>query len=758
MRHAVLTAFVCSWAAIVSGCSPASQDAQAPLPTPPDPVVTDEAPTSGSNFENPGGMWLPQQLAEPMHQKAFERLGVKLSPEQLTKPFEPPLGAVVYLGGCSASFVSPDGLIITNHHCVTGALQYSSTPEDDIVNNGFLAKTRKAERSNGPAARVYVTQRHEDVTEKMREGLEKIEDPAKRYLEIERRDKALVKACEAKTPNVRCQVSSFFGGSRYQLIERLELRDIRLVYAPHRGVGNFGGEIDNWRWPRHTGDYAFYRAYVGKDGQPADFAEDNVPYHPKHTLKLPTEPLEKGDFVMVTGYPANTSRLATAFEVKEAVDWYYPKRIALCEHYLPVLEAIGKQDPDAALKATPWVRGLGNVLTYTKGAREGLTQGGTAELKQKDEAALKAFIEADADRKAKWGDVFQKIEELEKKREKSRETDVALFELGRLSTLLGAAEQIVHLAEERPKPDAERDPGFQDRDLKQLKQSMESLDKRYSKPLDQRLLYEALIRAAKLPKDQQPKLVAHFIGLGKLDEAKLKQKVDAAFEKTALGDAKKRVALLEKATTAELKRSRDPLIQAALVLRQDLEAKDQRTYAHDGAWALIGPKYFAALKAFRNAPIAPDANRTLRITYGTVRGYSPKPGAPVYEPFTTIDQVKTKITGKEPFDPPPRLAKAIDAGKFGPYVSKSLGKLPVDFLADLDISGGNSGSPTLNAKGELVGLAFDGNYEAMASDWLFMPAITRSIHVDIRYVLWMMDAVDGADELLKEMGVTPSID
>ncbi|MCB9610287.1 MAG: S46 family peptidase [Polyangiaceae bacterium] len=754
MRRATLTAFVCSW--LTAACSPAAPLSQPPSPTPPEPVVHDPPP-SAPTFENPGGMWLPGQLAEPMHQQAFERLGVKLTPEQLTKPFEPPLGAVVYLGGCSASFVSTDGLIITNHHCVTGALQYSSTPEDDLVNNGFLAKTRKAERSNGPAARVYVTQRYEDVTDKVREGLDKITDPAKRYLEIEKREKALIKACEEKTRNVRCQVSDFFGGSRYQLIERLELRDIRLVYAPHRGVGNFGGEIDNWRWPRHTGDYGFYRAYVGKDGQPADYAEDNVPYHPKYTLKLPTQPLEKGDFVMVTGYPANTSRLATAFEVKEAVEWYYPKRIALCEHYLPVLEAIGKSDPDAALKATPWVRGLGNVLTYTKGALEGLTQGGTAELKSKDEAALKAFIEADAERKAKWGDVFQRIEELEKTREKSRETDVALFELGRLSTLLGAAEQIVHLAEERPKPDAERDPGYQERDLKQLKQGMESLDKRYSKPLDQRLLYEALIRAAKLPKEQQPKLVGYFVG-AKLDEAKLKQKVDAVFEKTKLGDAKTRVALLEKATTAQLKANRDPLIQAALVLRQDLEAKDQRTYAHDGAWALIGPKYFAALKAFKNAPIAPDANRTLRITYGTVRGYSPKPGAPVYEPFTSIDQVKAKITGKEPFDPPPRLAKAIDAGKFGPFASKSLGTLPVDFLADLDISGGNSGSPTLNAKGELVGLAFDGNYEAMASDWLFMPAITRSIHVDIRYVLWLMDAVDHADDLLKEMGVTPSID
>jgi len=703
-------------------------------------------------------MWLPGQLSAPQHVSALEKLGVKLTPKQLTSPLGEPLGAVVYLGGCSASFVSPDGLIITNHHCVTGALQYNSTPKEDLLNDGFLAATLKDERSNGPAARVYVTQRYTDVSQAMREGLDAIQDPAKRYLELEGREKKLIRECESATPNVRCDVSSFFGGASYQLIESLELRDIRLVYAPHRGIGNFGGEIDNWRWPRHTGDYSFYRAYVGKDGAPADYSADNVPYHPKTHLKLAREPLRKGDFVMVAGFPANTTRLATAFEVKEAVDWYYPKRIALCEHYLPILTEIGKADADAALKGTPLVRGLGNVLTYTKGAREGLTTGGTAAAKEQDEAALKAFIAADPQRVKRWGTLFTDLERISKQREQTRDTDAALFELGRLSTLLAAAEDIVHQAEERPKPDALRDPGYQDRDFKQKLQAQESLDKKYSKPLDQRLLYEAVLRAAKLPQAAQPKLVAHLAGRGALNAAKLKATVDALFEKTQLGDAKRRVDLLEKASLADLKRSRDPLLAAALVLRADLEAKEQREHAYQGQMALVRPLYFDALKAFKQVEIAPDANRTLRVSYGTVRGYSPRPGAPVYEPFTTLPQMQAKITGKQPFDPPPRLVKAINAGKFGPYTAKALGAVPVDFLTDLDITGGNSGSATLNRYGELVGLAFDGNYEAMASDWLFMPEITRAIHVDLRYVLWLMDAVDHADRLLKELGVTPSID
>src|SRR5690606_20861579 len=366
-RHAAFSAAVIPTIAWLSACTPQPAEAPPSLPTPPEPTLEEpEAAPSPPAFANPGGMWLPGQLSAPQHVEAFSKLGVKLDPKQLTSPMGEPLGSVVYLGGCSASFVSADGLIITNHHCVTGALQYNSTPKDDLLNNGFLAAKRSDERSNGPAARVYVTQRYTDVTKTMREGLDTIKDPAKRHVELESRAKKLIRDCESATPNVRCDVPAFFGGASYQLIQSLELRDIRLVYAPHRGIGNFGGEIDNWRWPRHTGDYAFYRAYVGKDGAPADYSADNVPYHPKSHLKVAQEPLRKGDFVMVAGFPANTSRLATAFEVREAVDWYYPKRIALCEHYLPILAEIDKADADAALKGTPLVRGLGNVLTYTK--------------------------------------------------------------------------------------------------------------------------------------------------------------------------------------------------------------------------------------------------------------------------------------------------------------------------------------------------------------------------------------------------------
>jgi len=255
------------------------------------------------------GMWMPQQL--PQLAPELLRMGLELDPKKLADLTGDPMGAIVSLGGCSASFVSPQGLVVTNHHCVQGALLHNSSKESDLVENGFLAKNRADEKHAGPAQRVMVVQAYKDVTTEMRDGLDKIKDPIARKEESEKRLKAQIAACEKDRPWLRCQVSSFFRGGMYQLIEMLEIKDVRLVYVPARAVGNYGGEIDNWAWPRHTGDFSFYRAYVGKDGKPADYSVENVPFKPKHWLKVTTAGLKPGDFVMVTGYPGSTSRTDT---------------------------------------------------------------------------------------------------------------------------------------------------------------------------------------------------------------------------------------------------------------------------------------------------------------------------------------------------------------------------------------------------------------------------------------------------------------
>ena len=708
-------------------------------------------------FENPGGMWVPRQLGAH-HSEQLGKLGLEVDAAALSNPTAHPLGAVVSLGGCSASFVSGDGLIVTNHHCVTGSLQYNSTPKDNLVDNGFLAKTRADEKWNGPTARVYVTQAFTDVTDRVRRGIDQIADAKKRHDEVESRTKALVAECEKAKPNVRCQVAGYFGGAEYLLIERLEIKDVRLVYAPAKGVGNFGGEIDNWMWPRHTGDFGFYRAYVGKDGKPADHDKSNVPYKPPHHLKLASKPLRAGDLVFVAGYPGRTHRLKTADEVTEAVEWWYPKRIELCNDYLELLNAIGKDDEAVKLKATPLHRGLSNVLKYTRGAVEGLTQGGAAKQKRSAEATLRAWVDADAKRKAKYGDVFAKLEALFAERKKTRDGDRALWELGRMSDLVTSANTIVRMAEERAKKDADRDPRYQKRNWQRLEQAERRMQKSYAQKLDRALLTLAVERTAALPKEVRPEMLRAITGSLEPGKADIAKKVAALYAKTKLENVEHRVKLLKSATSAQLKKSRDPFIRLAVTIRPMLQAQEDREDAYTGAMLVERPRYIAALREMPGGAVAPDANGTLRVTYGTVRGYTPRTGAKPYTPFTVLSEVAGKATGKAPFDAPEKLLAAEKAGKVGPYVDSELGEVPVNFLADLDITGGNSGSATLNSRGELVGLAFDGNYEAMASDWLFMPSITRSIHVDIRYALWVMDAVDGADRLIEEMGGTPAIE
>ncbi len=705
-------------------------------------------------FENPGGMWMPGQMAQ--HADTLKKLGLGYEPSALMDPTAFPLGAVVSLGGCTASFVSPDGLLITNHHCVTRYLQHNSTPEQNLLKNGYLAKTRADEKTGGPTARVYVTTAFTDVTDKILGGLDEIKDDKQRFSQIEDRRKQIVNTCEAGRPEIACTVASYFEGAQFYQIEQVELRDVRLVYAPNAGVGNYGGEVDNWHWPRHTGDFSFLRAYVGKDGKAADYSADNVPFNPKHHLKVATDKAAPGGFVMVVGYPGRTQRLKTAYEAQQAADWYYSRQIALYEEHIAVLEGVAKDKPELAIKAASRLRGLQNYLANFRGVRDGLQKGGVAAEKARLEGELQKWIDADAGRKSKYGDVLAQMAAINAEKTKTREHDMAQDDLLRASSLLGVADTIVKMAEERQKPDAERKLGYQDRDAKDVEQGFQAMESSFDAGMDRAVFKLYLQRAARLPEAERPEALAAVLG-AKTSDADIDKALTSLYKASKLGDAAARIALLKTATPASLAKSSDPFIKLALKLKPLVAAQKARGEAQAGALATLRPRYIEALKAFAGGTLAPDANGTLRLTFGTVRGYKPQPDAKEYAPFTTLSQVVAKSTGEEPFNAPPALLEAVKAKKFGPYVDPQLGEVPVDFLADLDITGGNSGSSTLNAKGELTGLVFDGNIEAMASDWVFMPSITRSIHVDIRYVMWVMDAVDNADHLLTEMGVTPAI-
>jgi hypothetical protein len=724
-----------------------------PTPPPPDPALL-----ARQAFANPGGMWMPAQMTLAQHVDTFHQLGVRIDAKTLSDPLASPLAAVVSLGGCTASFVSPEGLIVTNHHCVQGALQLNSTPQDNLVEHGFVARTRADEKTAGPAQRVMVAQAIRDVSKEMRDGLDQIKDPVARKDEQEKRLKQLTAACEKDRPGIRCQIASFFRGDLYQLTEYLEIRDVRLVYVPARSVGNYGGEIDNWAWPRHTGDWSFYRAYVGKDGKPADFAADNVPYQPKSFLKVSTEGLKPADFVMITGYPGMTNRTATASELHDDVEWYYPYLIAYLKERYALLEAHLKDGGETAIKAGVAKQGVQNGLEKYEGVLGGLTKQADL-LARKDalQAKVAAFAAQPGHEATKAA--LDKLERLLADQRRTARVDFDRAVAFGGSRLLSTAVMLTRLTEERPKPDAERKPGFQDRDLPRMKGGQKQFVKQYDETLDRAAFRLALVRALQLPVADRPWL-ATLLGAKKgqkLDEAFLDQTLAAWYKASTLADEKLRLALLEKGTTKELKASKDPFIQAALRVWPTIKAEEKKSDARTGELLLVSPVYAATLREVLGGVLAPDANGTLRITYGTVRSAKPTSTAPADAPFTVASQIPTKDTGKEPFDAPAKLLAAIKAKAYGRYASPALGgELPIDFLSDLDITGGNSGSPTLNDKGELVGLAFDGTTEGLASDAVWDGARTRTIQVDARYMLWTMDTLDGAKHLVKEMGVTPT--
>ncbi len=658
------------------------------------------------------GMWMPQQ----MPQLAGELRKAGIDAQRLSNLTGDPLGAVVSLGGCTASFVSPEGLVVTNHHCAFGSIQHNSTPERDLIANGFLARTQAEELPAAPGTKVWVTTNIEDVTARVTAGITPKTGDVERAKQIDRREKELVAECE-KVGGVRCRVSSFFEGSQYLRLTQAEIRDVRLVYAPARMIGEYGGEIDNFEWPRHTGDFAFYRAYV-----------EGKPYRPKHWLKLATQGMNEGDAVIVAGYPGRTFRYKTADEVRNYKDFVYPANIRYFTDVIRLLEEAGKDSRDIQIRNASRIKSLANSLKNYTSVSEGFTKDRIVEARVEREAKLRAVST----------EALDAIAKLNAKHRQTRERDLILdWLVGRGSPMLQQAFTFVRLATERPKKDIERLSRYQEREWANLKSASDRAQRTIEPTSDRAVVAYLLNEAAKY-------------GVKQLEGLSL----DELYANTKIADQNERMKMLGE-SVAQLKARNDSMLNLAFALLPLFEEREREELAYTGAMARLRPAYFEALRKVSGGTLYPDANSTLRITVGRVEGYSPK-DATVYTPQTTLRGLLEKETGKDPFsNPKALLAAAADPAKTRPYFDPQLGDVPVNFLSTCDTTGGNSGSPTLNAKGELVGLLFDGNYESIDADFLFNPAMTRSIHVDAQYMLWVMDAVDGAHELMRELGATP---
>jgi len=698
------------------------------------------------------GMWMPQQL--PQVAKQLKAAGLKLDPATLTKLTEFPMNAIVSLGGCSASFVSPMGLVATNHHCVYNSVAVNSTPQNDLLANGFLAKTYAEELPASPGSRVFVTKGVTNVSDKViTPEVAKLAGKA-RVDAAEKNMKTMVAECE-KDAGHRCTVASYYGGLEYYLIKQLEIRDVRLVHAPPAGVGKFGGDTDNWMWPRHTGDYGFYRAYVSKEGKAADFSKDNVPYQPASFLKIAKEGVKEGDFIMALGYPGRTNRHRLPSEVAFTFDWSYPAFVKSSAETLAIIARETKSDDAARLKYAGQVANVNNYYKNRKGMLTSYAGSDFLARKTKEHAELKAWVNANPARQKEFGADLEQVEQLIAQRDAETKRDYYLASSS--PRLLTAARRLVRLANENAKPNAERKLGFQERDMPAFKSGITGMDRTYDEKVDKALVLNSLVKYAAQPKAQRNANFDSALGINDgMNEAQLKAVLDKMYAGSKLGTSAERATWIGK-TPADFKASDDSFIKAAVAMydqymkeeaaEEELAGKIQQAYAN----------YMKAKIAYmtsKGRAVYPDANSTLRVTFGNITGrpYGAD-GTGSWSAFTTVKGVVAKATGEGEFNAPAAQLAAIQAKDFGKYVDPKLKTVPVNYLATLDITGGNSGSAALNAKGEFIGLAFDGTLDSIISDWDYNKANTRDIQVDVRYMLWNMKHVDKADNLLKEMNV-----
>ena len=677
----------------------------------------------------------------------LQEKGLELSPEELfNSEGLSLLDGICRVNGCTGSFVSSDGLIITNHHCAFDAIQKASTPTNDLLANGFIAKTKQDEvRAVGFTVRI--TESYADVSDQVLSVVSEGMTFLDRTKAIEKRRKELEQAAEAENKGLRAEVAEMFTGKTYVLFLYTYLKDVRLVFAPPISIGAFGGEADNWEWPRHTGDFSFMRAYTAPDGSAVEYSPDNIPFHPKRPIQVSSIGANEEDFVFILGYPGRTVRQKTAsfFRFEESVR--LPAIVELYAWQISEMEKAGASNREVAIKHASRSKSLANVEKRSRGQLLGLKRTGMVSIREASEAMLQTFIAADDKRQAMFGTLLKDIESVYLEMTEKAPVEIHLKELKNACRALSFAFTLLDAATEREKEDLERETPYMKRNydltVQQLKLDVSDWDKQ----TDTKMLQGMLERLQKIPAAKD------IPGLGFLFKDNLSaERVAVRFlDSTQLGQLEFINECLTK-TPEQLMKMEDPLLKLMVLLYPAYKQLRDTDKEREGRLGQLYGSLVEMKQAFQPSDFIPDANATLRITYGRVRGYSPADA--VYRlPISTLAGVMEKTTGNEPYVSPQALIEKYQAKDFGPFVHPRLGQVPVAILYNTDTTGGNSGSPVFNSKGELVAVNFDRTFEATINDFAWNADYSRSIGVDVRYVLWVTGWVYDAKHLLNEMGV-----
>ena len=687
------------------------------------------------------GMWIPM-FVKRLNYTDMQKLGCKLTPEEIYSVNNSSLkdAIVQFGGGCTGEIISSQGLILTNHHCGLGQIQEHSSVEHDYLTDGFWSMNKNEELTN-PGLSVKFLVRMEDVSRLINDSLESNQLSEDERAKIIRRISKRLEKEAIKDTHYDARIKSFFGGNEFYLFVYETFTDVRLVATPPWGIGKYGADTDNWMWPRHKGDFCLFRVYTGADGKPAEYSTDNIPLKPKHHLPVSLGGVKKGDYAMIMGYPGRTNRYLTSKGVEMELNELAPAIVDVRTKKLDIYRAAMDADDDVRIKYASKQASTSNYWKYSIGEIKQLKQNKVVAKKMKLEAEFTDWVNRNQKRRDIYGNALKDIETAYQTLSKYAKADKyfmeSIYQGSEIVALAYSLKGINSLYEKKVEnPDEYK---------ASLKAKVEKHFKDYDLPTDKKLFSAMLSKYYEnVDRELQP---VGFLKIAHKYKGDFDNYAVRVFKKSVFADKKELLELIESPKSI----NKDPAYKLMqMFINNYIESQKKQPEAH----ALLnkGNRLFiAGLREMQtDKTFYPDANFTMRLSYGTVEDYYPR-DAVHFDEFTTLKGVVAKqIPGNWEFDLPNRMNELYETKNYGRYGDED-GTMKVNFITTNDITGGNSGSPVLDGEGNLIGLAFDGNWEAMSGDISFEQSVQRTICVDIRYVLFVIDKFAGAKHLVDEM-------